>query len=130
MKKLASELCVTDRVSFFGNLEYANLSATIAAADLFVGSGTAVIEAAAQCCPAMIGIESIEEPYTYGFLSDIVGLSYNEQGINQPLRPMRECITLKEQPIVSTIKSTAKTASRSAVRAAKNGTESGGTTRP
>jgi Glycosyl transferases group 1 len=93
LKDLAKELGVTNRVNFFGALEYSKLSATIARADLFVGSGTALIEAAAQCRPALIGIESIQVPYTYGFLSDITGFSYNEQGIDQPIIPMQKCIT-------------------------------------
>lgn len=75
---LAERLGVSNRVTLHGPLEYARLREIVSACDLFVGSGTALIEAAAVGRPALIGIESIEQPETYGYLSDARGYSYNE----------------------------------------------------
>lgn len=75
---LAESLGIKDRINFFGPMPYKDFSNNVAQGMLFIGSGTAVIEAAALRIPAMIGIESIKQPETYGFLSDIQGYSYNE----------------------------------------------------
>jgi 1,2-diacylglycerol 3-alpha-glucosyltransferase len=85
---LAETLGVSDRVTFQGQLDYARLREVVAACDLFVGSGTALIEAAAVGRPALIGIESIEQPETYGYLNDARGYSYNENVPGVPKRPI------------------------------------------
>lgn len=84
LRALATKLGVADRVKFHGLLDYERLREVVAGCDLFVGSGTALIEAAAAGRPALVGIEAIEEPETYGFLSDVPGFSYNE---DDPARP-------------------------------------------
>jgi hypothetical protein len=48
---------------------------------LFVGSGTALIEAAACGIPALVGIESEPSPVSYGFLHDIEGIDYQESDL-------------------------------------------------
>ncbi len=85
---LARSLGVDDRVVLHGSLDYSRLREVVAACDLFVGSGTALIEAAAVGRPALIGIESIERPETYGYLSDARGYSYNENMPDVPKQPM------------------------------------------
>jgi len=78
LRKLAREVRVEDIVSFNGEILYSELNDTLANSTLFVGSGTALLEAGARGIPAMIGIESIRTPDTYGFLSNVDGFSYNE----------------------------------------------------
>lgn len=90
LRELAQRLGVQDRVHFMGALSYSAFSDTVRRATLFVGSGTALLEAAALGVPAMVGIESIAQPETYGFLSDIEGLSYNEFMPEVPRVPMVE----------------------------------------
>ena len=58
----------------------------------FVGSGTALLEAAAMGIPAIIGIESDEEGLTYGLLSQLKGYSYHEKGLAFPLESFATCI--------------------------------------
>ena len=72
-------------VTFFGKLEYKKMPSVLNDASLFIGSGTAIVEAAAAGVPCIIGIESIEQPQSYGFLTDTVGLSFQEKGLNYPL---------------------------------------------
>ncbi|MGE1155980.1 hypothetical protein [Pseudomonas kitaguniensis] len=68
-----------------GTLKYSEFSHVVSEYDLFVGSGTAIIEASALGVPAIIGIESIPQAETYGYFSNISGFTYNELGLNLPL---------------------------------------------
>jgi 1,2-diacylglycerol 3-alpha-glucosyltransferase len=75
---------VAESVHFKGTIPYKEFSKHVQGATVFVGSGTALIEAAHLGVPALIGIESINEPETYGFLHHIDGFSYNEDNIGHP----------------------------------------------
>ena len=78
LRALATMVGVSDHVDFLGQIAYAEIATHVRNATVFVGSGTALLEAAAVGVPALIGIESLDIPESYGFLSDIPGLSYNE----------------------------------------------------
>lgn len=60
-----------------GPLPYSDFDTTVSSYDLFVGSGTAIIQASSLGIPCIIGIESIEEPLTYGFFKDFSHVDYN-----------------------------------------------------
>lgn len=92
LRELARRLGVQDRVHFNGAIPYSEFTDKVRHAALFIGSGTALIEAAAIGVPAMVGIESISQPETYGFLSDIKGLSYNEFRREIPRVGMRDLV--------------------------------------
>ncbi len=85
LRDLAKRLGVVDAVYFHGLLNYADFDTTVAQYDVFVGSGTAIVQAAALGVPAIIGIENVPEPYSYGFLADIPGFSYNEDGLHKKI---------------------------------------------
>jgi len=70
-----------NRIELRGLLEYSKFSHAISEFDIFIGSGTAIIEAAGQGIPSLVGIESVEAPVTYGFLSEIPGFTYNEDNL-------------------------------------------------
>lgn len=78
LKLLVKTLGAEKRVNFFGEIPYSQFQEIVNTGTLFIGSGTALLEAAALKVPAMVGIESLDIPETYGFLSDVIGLSYNE----------------------------------------------------
>lgn len=80
----AQSLGLADRVLFKGTIPYAEFADHARDAMLFVGSGTALVEAADLGIPALIGIESSTAPETYGFLHEIEGFSYNEDNIGLP----------------------------------------------
>jgi hypothetical protein len=92
-------------VTFFGKLEYKKMPSVLNDASLFIGSGTAIVEAAAAGVPCIIGIESIEQPQSYGFLTDTIGLSFQEKGLNYPLytyeKIMSDFASLQKRNIVS-----------------------------
>jgi len=92
LKERANELGVSNAVRFHGRARYADFPSILSSSFLFVGSGTAVIEAAALGIPSLIGIESIKRPLTYGFVNQISGFSYNEYVEGQPLYCIAELI--------------------------------------
>lgn len=82
LKKAIEDQGLSKQVFLHGTLPYSKFTEVIGDAFLFLGSGTALIEAAACGVPALIGIESQQDDQTYGFLHDIKGLSYHEKGLD------------------------------------------------
>lgn len=78
IEQLIVEKKYQDKVFLKGNVPYENFQSTLNESFLFVGSGTALIEAAAIGIPSLIGIESTDEPITFGFINEVDGFSYNE----------------------------------------------------
>ena len=76
-----SELNLTKVVFLKGELPYANFRSVVSSYDIFIGSGTAIIEASSLGIPSIIGVEMVEKPLSYGFVCDIPGFSYNEDGL-------------------------------------------------
>lgn len=81
MQHRINELGVSEQVILKGTLDYSDFENVVSSFDVFVGSGTAIVEAASLGVPSIIGIESEKSPFTYGFLSGISGFSYNEDGL-------------------------------------------------
>ncbi len=92
LEALIKEKGLEDYVSLNGRVRYSNFADVLSGAFLFVGSGTAILEAGALGIPSLIGIESMMQPMTYGFLSDIEGFSYNEFTTSQEQIPIIEKI--------------------------------------
>lgn len=67
---------------FLGNIAYDDFKRKIDNSLLFIGAGTALIEAAACGVPALIGIENDELAGTFGFLHETEGFSYQESELN------------------------------------------------
>lgn len=81
MRAKIQQYGLADKVFLKGSLSYLDFKNVISQYDIFVGSGTSIIEASGLGVPSIIGIESIKEPISYGFLCDIDGFSYNEDGL-------------------------------------------------
>lgn len=81
LRELAKTLGVENSVIFHGILDYHSFNNTVVNYDIFVGSGTAIVQAASQGVPAIIGIEDEPRALTYGYFSDINGFSYNEDNL-------------------------------------------------
>lgn len=80
------EMGCEEYIHLHGPIEYARLPEVLQDAWLFVGSGTAIIEAAGCGVPALIGIESEPKSQTYGFLHSMPGLDYQEADIGYEKR--------------------------------------------
>lgn len=85
-------LGLEDSVRLMGGLDYSKMPEVLNKAFLFVGSGTAIVEASAAGVPSMIGIESSSDSLTYGLLTETVGNSFHEAGLNYPLKKYEHVI--------------------------------------
>lgn len=103
-------------VFLHGSLPYQDFEKVISDAFAFVGSGTALLEAAAMGIPAIIGIESDDQGLTYGLLSKLTGYSYHEKGLNFPLQTFSNCI---EDIAMADVDAYAMISERSKIRASE-----------
>lgn len=92
LKQFIASRGMENCVFLHGSLPYQDFEKVISDAFAFVGSGTALLEAAAMGIPAIIGIESDDQGLTYGLLSKLTGYSYHEKGLNFPLQTFVDCI--------------------------------------
>lgn len=86
------ELGIEKNVFLKGSLEYDLFDSVIQNYDIFIGSGTAVIQAAGLGVPSIIGIENMLEPKTYGYFSDVYMHEYNIKGLDLPLLDISQMI--------------------------------------
>lgn len=74
-------------VSFRGSLEYASYSDTVSQYHVFVGMGTAALEAAMLGLPAIIAVDN--EPHlSYGYLFDLPFGNVGEMQAHPPTKPI------------------------------------------
>jgi len=71
------ELNLSDSVFLMGKLKYESFNKTLMNYDLFIGSGTSIIQASSLGVPSIIAIDSIETPLTYGYFKDFSYVDYN-----------------------------------------------------
>lgn len=92
LRRLAEYHGVARFVHFEGSVDYHMLPEIFNGSFCFVGSGTSIIEASASGVPAVVGIESLDDPVTCGYFSDLVGYSYNEAVATDVRLPIVEVI--------------------------------------
>lgn len=85
MLERVAELGIRSNVHLHGDLEYMDMPAVLAEAFAFVGSGLAMMEAAACGVPTLPAIEYCRAPLTYGFVPEIAGNSFFEPGLPMPV---------------------------------------------
>lgn len=89
MKERIEEIGIGGHIELRGTVDYQQLDCVFSEMDMFVGSGTSIIEAAARGIPSVVAIESVGEPLTYGLFSEIPGFSYNEDGLHKTIPAVR-----------------------------------------
>ena len=92
LKRQVQELGVEDYVLFKGSIPYTELKNVLSDTFLFVGSGTAIIEASSIGVPSVIGIESLNTADTYGFFYETIGYSYNEIDVGREVTSYMQII--------------------------------------
>jgi glycosyltransferase involved in cell wall biosynthesis len=92
IEKKIKDLDLSDSVKVRGLIEYKDFHKTIICYDIFVGSGTSIIEASSfgLCC--IVGIESIRVPLSYDFFDKSYMFEYNILLKNKTLIPVQELI--------------------------------------
>jgi len=76
-----------------GTLDYSSFDSTVSHYDLFIGSGTAIIQASSLGVPCITGVENMIEPKTYGYFCDIYQHEYNLKGLELPLFSVEDIIS-------------------------------------
>ena len=74
-----------NHIFLHGNLEYSKFSDTVQCFDIFIGMGTAIVEAASLGVPSINCFPFSKDPVTSGFVSDALILTYSEEGKCQKL---------------------------------------------
>lgn len=69
-------------VNLKGSFDYSQFNKIVSTYDLFIGSGTAIIQSAALGIPSIIGVESIKQPLTYGYFSDFYEYEYHNMSLS------------------------------------------------
>jgi glycosyltransferase involved in cell wall biosynthesis len=92
LKKLIDKKELAGIIKLKGILEYGKIEETLLEYNLFIGSGTTIIQAAALGIPSIVGIESIKKPLTYGFFCDVSTYDYNIDGLDIKKIPVEDLI--------------------------------------
>ncbi|MCL9805134.1 glycosyltransferase [Flavobacterium amniphilum] len=85
LEQIVKEERLEKQIIFHSGVPYHLFKETINDSLMFIGAGTALIEASACAIPAMIGIENEQDPVTYGFLHNTHTYSYQEKGLDYPV---------------------------------------------
>lgn len=83
LENLVKKENLQDQIFFYHNIPYHLFKDTINNSLMFIGAGTALIEASASGIPALIGIENEPEAISYGFLHETKSYSYQEKELNE-----------------------------------------------
>lgn len=86
------ELGLEDNVFLKGTLDYLEFDKVVMQHDIFIGSGTAIIQAAALGVPSIVGVENVVEPESYGYFSDVHQYEYNVKGLDLPMVQVEKLI--------------------------------------
>lgn len=82
-----------DKIVLKGTLDYSEFDETISNYDLFIGSGTAIIQASSLGVPCITGVENMMEPKTYGYFCNVWQYEYNLKGLDLPLFNVEDIIS-------------------------------------
>lgn len=83
---------VVESIHLNGTLDYSKFDETVIQYDLFIGSGTAIIQSSALGIPSIVGVENVIKPKTYGYFSDVNEYEYNLKGLHLPLVQVEDLI--------------------------------------
>jgi glycosyltransferase involved in cell wall biosynthesis len=82
MKNKVAALGLSEEVTLEGNLEYSKLNDELAKHQIFIGTGTALLHAAANGLPCITAIENEKDSTSYGYFSELPGYDYHEQDMD------------------------------------------------
>lgn len=92
IQKKINELKLSRFIRLRGKLPYSEFDNIVQKYDLCIGSGTSIIQSSGLGVPSIIGIESIENPLTYGFFSECSHVDFNVVGNKLPLKSVAKLI--------------------------------------
>lgn len=83
LRALSAENGTAKDLHFLGAVEFSQLDNVLGSADIFVGMGTSLLEAALRGIPSIVAIDSYRN-HTYGFLNEIPVGNIGEQQEDEP----------------------------------------------
>ena len=92
IKEKIQRLNLTGKVKLKGSIDYSSFNSKVASYDLFIGSGTAIIQASSLGVPSIVGVENMVEAKSYGYFSDINHLEFNLKGLDSPMYHLLDLI--------------------------------------
>lgn len=91
-----NEKIVSERLSQYitlkGTLNYSKFDEVVSQSDLFIGDGTAIVQASALGVPSIVGVQNMIEPKTYGYFFSVYMMQYTRKGLDLPLLSVEEMI--------------------------------------
>lgn len=93
LEEMVEKAGLKDQIKYHHAIPYKEFTSVIKDSLMFIGAGTALIEASACGLPSLIGIENEMKAVSYGFLHDTTGSSYQEQQLNLPYKNISSFIT-------------------------------------
>lgn len=73
------------KVFQYRHLNYDHFNSVVGDYDIFVGSGTSIVQAASLGVCSIVGVESLDTPYSYGYFCDVAKYDYNIKDLGLPL---------------------------------------------
>lgn len=77
-----AEFGLQENIILEGDLEYSRLDEELSTHHLFIGTGTALLHAAANGLACITAIENEKDSTSYGYFSELPGYDYHEQGMD------------------------------------------------
>jgi 1,2-diacylglycerol 3-alpha-glucosyltransferase len=93
LEEMVEKAGLKDQIKYHHSIPYNEFTTVIKDSLMFIGAGTALIEASACGLPSLIGIENEIKTVSYGFLHDTTGSSYQEQQLNLSYKDISSFIT-------------------------------------
>ncbi|WP_278011119.1 glycosyltransferase [Flavobacterium gyeonganense] len=92
LMNLVKQLKLEKQVFFHNEIPYSLFKEKINNSLMFIGAGTALIEASACGIPSLIGIENEQKALSYGFLHDTNTYSYQEKQLDFKMLDIKDFI--------------------------------------
>lgn len=80
-----NEILISDlvgKITLKGSFNYSDFDSIVSKYDIFVGSGTAIVQASALGIPSIAGIDNERGPYSYGYFCNIADRQYGRIDLN------------------------------------------------
>ncbi|ELB2086920.1 hypothetical protein QNZ96_000824 [Vibrio parahaemolyticus] len=65
-----------------GSFDYSKFDSIVSEYDIFIGTGTAIVQASSLGVPSIAAIDNEPGPYTYGYFCNIADRQYGRKGLN------------------------------------------------
>lgn len=79
-------------INLKGTLNYSRFDEIVSQSDMFIGDGTAIVQASSLGVPSIVGVQNVVEPKSYGYFCDVYNYQYTRKGLDIPLISVEQLI--------------------------------------